>query len=357
MVLTCSLPQVVLSYILQAALAIVVYVFINLFTSWLHPILSLYYTIKERIKPRPVMPKEMTIGNDADKTPWERAGEAQHALSRSRPAAALTSALIEFQEVQGFFVASIQIATLVIFTSSDTSAMLSSTSSFGEAVLNTEVVQMLSVNGVVPVLFIQIGLMRLGVRWWYMTAIVSTVFLLSLIIINQDLMPDFQTLWAYFKESGPIDMCGGNPSPMTYCLESLTGLNDVLTRMNNGLLLGCVTVPVLLIDQIYHSCNHKGAMDRRLDGWEMRNATFLVFRRRVWPVFLVLLWFGLEFGLMVYTGIYLKAVLQIFTIVGTNSANWTYGQLVAVMVWAPVVGKYIYFNICKSAHSHSVLGL
>ncbi|KUI68946.1 hypothetical protein VM1G_04358 [Cytospora mali] len=340
-------PGVVVSYILQAALAMAVYVFINLFTSWLQPILATLYTIQEHMSGtrRSRTTDSFMVGLQQQKTPWQRAGEHQEVISRSRAAAALTSALVEFQEVQGFFVASIQFATIIIFASDDESAMLSSTSSFGEAVLNVEVVQMLSINGVLPVLLIQVGLMRLGVRWWYMTTIVVGVFVVALVIATKSLMPDYDTLWAYFKESGPIDLCGGNPSPMTYCLESLDGLNAVLQSMNSGLMLGCVTASVLLLDQIWFSLNSNNRLDDALNSWELKNSAVLFLRRRVRPVFMALLWFCLEFGLLVYVGIYLKAVIEVLNVVGTESSNWTYGQLIAVMVWAPVVGKYLYFNI------------
>ncbi|KAG6366073.1 hypothetical protein INS49_000249 [Diaporthe citri] len=57
------------------------------------------------------------------------------------------------------------------------------------------------------------------------------------------------------------------------------------------------------------------------------------------------LWFCLEFGLLIYVGIYLKATITILELVGTSASNWTYGQLIAVMAWAPVIGKHVYFNV------------
>lgn len=342
------MPQVVLSYILQASLAIAVYIFINLFTSWLRPILSFLYTVQDRMpRSRPVRTATGTsmVGMQPHKTPWQRAGEHQRRIARSRPAAALTSALVEFQEVQGFFVASIQLATLIIFASSDHAAMLSSTSSFAEAIMNVEIVQMLSINGMMPVLFTQIGLMRLGVRWWYMTGITAVVFLLAVVISQKTLMPDYETLWDYFKSESPIDMCGGNPSPMTYCLDSLGTLEGALSRMNSGLFVACVVLPALVLDQLWNSLNHRGRMDSALDAWELSNARVLFLRRRVWPVVSAVTWFCLEFALLIYVGIYLKSVIDILKFVGTSSSDWTFGQLIAIMVWAPVVGKCLYFNI------------
>lgn len=314
----------------------------------MQPILSFLYTIQDRMAPpRPARTTDpdSLIGLQQRKTPWQRAGEHQMNIARSRPAAALTSALVEFQEVQGFFVISIQFATLIIFASDNHAAMLSSTNSFAEAVINVEVVQMLSINGMLPVLFTQIGLMRFGVRWWYMTAIVGCVFVLALVISQKSLMPDYETLWDYFKAESPIDMCGGNPSPMTYCLTSLNGLNAALKTMNSGLIVGCVVVSFLFLDQCYYSLNHKGKLTRMLDGWELGNSKVLLLRRRLWPVFSGVLWFCLEFALLVYVGLYMKSVVDILQFVGTSSSDWTFGQLIAIMVWAPVVGKYFYFNL------------
>lgn len=324
-----------------------VYFFINLFTSWLQPLLSFLYTVQDRLSPqrRPARTTDTsTVGLQQRRTPWQRAGEHQRHLKRSRPAAALTSALVEFQEVQTFFVISIQFATLIIFAGSDHAAMLSSTDSFAEAVTNVQIVQMLSINGMLPVLFTQIGLMRLGIRWWYMMTLVLGVFVTGLVVSQQSLMPTYTTLWTYFTEESPIDMCGGNPSPMTYCLDSLEGLNATLNRMNSGLVVGCMVIVALLMDQIWHSLNRNGRMTEGLDNWEITNSKVLFLRRRLAPVLLGVVWFGLEFALLIYVGIYLKSVIGILKFVGTSSSDWTFGQLVAIMVWAPVIGKYLYFN-------------
>lgn len=335
-----------LSYILQAAIAIASYIFINLFTSWLQPILSLVYTIQERVSgPQTGRASETAVGLQQKRTPWQRAGEHQRSLAMSRAAAALTSGLIEFQEAQGFFVLSIQLATLLIFASSDHSAMLSSTNSFAEAVVNVQAVQMLSINGLLPVMFTQLGLMRLGIRWWYLTFILLTVFTMTVLISQKSLMPQYEVLWEYFKEESPISTCGGNPSPMTYCLGSLSGINGALRRMNSGLYVGIGAMPALLADQLYHFLNRHGKLTRSLDDWELTNPKVLFLRRRVWPVAINIWWGSVEFTLMVFSGLYLKSMLDILQFVGTSSSNWTFGQLIAIMIWAPVIGKYTYYNV------------
>lgn len=247
--------------------------------------------------------------------------------------------------MQTFFVISIQFATLIIFAGSDRAAMLSSTNSFAEAVTNVQIVQLLSINGMLPVLFTQIGLMRLGIRWWYMLTLVLAVFVLAIYIAQQSLMPDYDTLWTYFKDESAIEMCGGNPSPMTYCLDALEGLNATLNRMNTGLVVGCMAIMALLLDQIWFSLNSKGRMDEGLDNWELTNTKVLFLRRRVTPWFLSVMWFALEFSMLIYVGIYLKSLIDILKFVGTSASDWTFGQLIAIMVWAPVVGKYLYFNV------------
>lgn len=335
-----------LSYILQAAIAITTYVAINLFTSWLQPILSLIYTIQETVSGPPRgRASDTAVGLQPRKTPWQRAGEHQKALSRSRAAAALTSGLIEFQEAQGFFVLSIQLATVFIFASSDHSAMLSSTNSFAEAVVNVEAVQMLSINGLLPVMFTQLGLKRLGIRWWYLTIVLLGVFTLTVIISQRSLIPQYEVLWVYFKEQSPIGMCGGNPSPMTYCLGSLNSINGALRTMNSGLYVGIGAMPAYLADQLWHFLNRHGMLDKALDDWELTSPRVLFVRRRVWPKLQRIWWGAVEFVLMVFTGLYLKSMVDILQFVGTAASNWTFGQLIAIMIWAPVIGKYAYYNV------------
>lgn len=131
----------------------------------------------------------------------------------------------------------------------------------------------------------------------------------------------------------------------TYCLNSVDGLNPALESMNSGLILGCVTVSVLVLDQLWHSANRNRRLDDVLDEWELSSPRGMFLRRRVWPVFMGMLWFCLEFGLLIYVGIYLKATITILELVGTSASNWPYGQLIAVMVWVAVIGKYVYFNV------------
>lgn len=240
---------------------------------------------------------------------------------------------------------SIQLATLFIFASSDHSAMLSSTNSFAEAVVNVEAVQMLSINGLLPVMFTQLGLMRLGIRWWYLNIVLLSVFTLTVMISQKGLMPQYEVLWEYFKAQSPIGMCGGNPSPMTYCLSSLNGINGALQRMNSGLYVGIGAMPAYLTDQLWHFLNRHGKLDKALDDWELTSPRLLFFRRRVWPPFIKTWWGMVEFTLMVFTGMYLKSVVDILQFVGTAASNWTFGQLIAIMIWAPVIGKYVYYNV------------
>ncbi|PSR77102.1 hypothetical protein BD289DRAFT_445831 [Coniella lustricola] len=337
-------PGVVISYILQAALAIAVSVLINIFTEWMRPVLSWLYSLKERMTSGPPR-RQILTGRHQQSLHWQRADEHQKRIARSRPAAALLSVLAEFQEVQVFFVASIQLTTLAIFASSNHAAMLSSSSSFAEAVLNVEIVQMLSVTGTLPLLFTQIGLMRLGVRWWYLTVMVLLTFSLAIIISQQSLMPDYDTLWNYFKENAPIEACGDNPSPMTYCLDTLTGIDGALGSVDSGLFVGFFVFPALVADNLWHSLNRHGKLDKRLDNWEVRNSSVLFLRRRAWPILKKAGWFCLEFALLIYVGMYLKALIDILKFVGTAKSSWTFGQLIAVMVWAPLAGKYLYYNL------------
>ncbi|KAI2622178.1 hypothetical protein GGS26DRAFT_594184 [Hypomontagnella submonticulosa] len=67
-------------------------------------------------------------------------------------------------------------------------------------------------------------LLRVGRHLWYMTLLTITVFVLEVICDQVTKQPDYTALWKQFKDSGPVDKFGGNPSPATYCFFDLRGI-------------------------------------------------------------------------------------------------------------------------------------
>ncbi|KAK4224287.1 hypothetical protein QBC38DRAFT_515323 [Podospora fimiseda] len=110
--------EVILSYFFQATLALLFYL-LKFFTT------SLQIPLKSLLT---------------------RFQNFQTTLTTSQPFSALSSTLVEFQEVQIYLVASIQVATLISFNSKNTTTGLDNSDSFASAILNARVAPSLSIN-------------------------------------------------------------------------------------------------------------------------------------------------------------------------------------------------------------------
>jgi hypothetical protein len=254
------------------------------------------------------------------------------------------STAIEFQEVQGFFVIAIQIATLATFryACGASCPVLDSVESVGEILMTSELVRTLAINSILPVLLQQALLQSVGMRWWYSLTITTTLFFLAVAIQDGNLFPPVQSLWEHLKVAEPILECGGNPSPKIYCLAGLPQVGNGVPFIP-GLRIAYVAMPFLILDQLAHSKPLRGYFEKMPKSAIVQDLAFRGIFRFVYHI----VWIGLQLGLLVNVIVYLRDLLGITSGIGMDPTQWTYGQLVAVMLWAPIVGKYIYYNVCK----------
>lgn len=286
----------------------------------------------------------------------------QNRLAQTRLNAATITSLVEFQEVQVFFVIAIQIATLA--TSKIEGRASSGSNSFAEVLLNAQMVQSLAVNSILPIVLIQCVLQREGMLWWYSFGLTSTTVLLAQIVRASSMsrVSDFETLWQNFKEASPVEACGGLPNPMTYCNTDNyngrygewkgTGVAQVFVYIAIATLLIDMLATVPRVQQVINLYISKVSLAAECH--ELRGFLFLVLKNYLWPCFREFWWFGVQAGLLAFVVSYFAEVLiMAFSVDLMNFGNFNYGQLISLMVWAPTLGKFIYFSICEfliSAH-------
>ncbi|KAL8399748.1 hypothetical protein RB594_000235 [Gaeumannomyces avenae] len=320
-------PGVLMSYIFQTGIALLFFALSKLFTSVFRPFIWAYMQTRSATR--------------ADA--WKLSGDKQRRLALTRGNAAVISSMVEFQEVQGYFVAAIQVATLVTFRGSE-GPNLNTVTSLGSILFNSSLVQMLAVSGVLPVLLVQCCLQRAGMRWWYTLGISTIVFILGMTVDVRGgyMLPDFQLVFDYFKRVAPVAECGGNPNPLVYCAGDL----NFIVSDDLGQNMSYYVYPSLVVEQASWWLWRRYAMERKARRWERSRPWARVLRRKVWPAVWYFYWLLLQIVLTLFTVLYF---FNIFTLVSdstlVNDQRWTYGQLVAVMVWAPILGKYLYFNI------------
>jgi hypothetical protein len=327
--------QVILSYFFQVSLALLFFVLTKIFSTWTRKAVTLFRRC------------------DGSPDPHSQGAQLQSRLASSKPGAAIVSSLVEFQEVQIYFVAVVQIAALISFNPANPSAGSSNQNSFGGALLNSIAVSDLGIYSTFGTLLTQCCLQRAEMRWWYTFIIMSVTYVLALTIFarNPSLLPPTDGLWASFKASAPLPQCGFNPSPMTYCsLPYNTLFSYGGSTGGIGLAaFGTLAWWSLLIDQLAFSIREKlPNVARRLSSLDRRGIFRRVLKSRTWPRMLSLYW-GLVQGFLLYgAAAYVGTLVRVVsrTNIG-NTANWTFGQFIAVTVWAPTIIKFIYFNICK----------
>ena len=325
-----------MSYAFQTGLAFVLYLFVKLSRTWTRRFMHLLSFFRS-----PDLRKRGRL--------------VQRRFSESAFGAASISSIAEFHEIQCYFVISIQLATQLNFNSGNKDAAGNSSTSFGEAIFNTEASIVLSITSISPVLLTQFLLQRVGMHWWYTFIAMSVTVLMAVITYARQavLMISIDGLWENLVNEKPVSSCGNNPAPIVFC-----GLFEDLGFTTMGVipiyiccLVGLFAWVGLLIDQVAFTIHHKfPSLEQKVwfFGWVARfSQTYRHHRLRRCLVdgFFMVADALLVFNLAMY------AVLLAIAI-GETDVNdlqsWGFGQFVAIMVWTPTVAKYFYYLACKA---------
>ncbi|KAK2597550.1 hypothetical protein N8I77_012329 [Diaporthe amygdali] len=335
-------PGVMVSYLLQVCTALFLWVVVKLLTSWTRVLIWPFCMCKHGAS----LPG-FSLANIqcCRRAAWLQAAAIQDRLARSKLHAVTISTLVEFQEVQAWFVGAIQVATLATFQVTGGSALGSAnTNSFGEAILSSRLVRTLAFDGIYPILLAQFILQQHEMRWWYSFILVLCNFALAMAVKARVAyrVADFDVLWAAFKDATSVDACGGNPNPMVYC-NTFSAPWDPITM---GTFWVYSVMALLVLDFFVHHL--------RDSPW-IRGTSYTLERAngpsRWWahmsfwrPVLRGLRFFH-EYILVLLAGFYFVSMLVMTSAMRDSLGNWSYGQLVAVTVWVPTLTKFLYYNI------------
>lgn len=369
-------PGVMISYLLQICAVIFFWVLFNILTKWTWIVVSpIMFQLKrgevERARLDPFLTDAPTEKTSAlIKDAWERASDIQKRLSQWRLYQATSAILRDFQDVQIFFIGAIQIATLSTFRpKASASSDANSVNSFGAAIMDSELVQMLAVNSMIPLLLMQSMIQR-GDRYklrkiahtkrrrlsltWYTFILVWILFIFAIIVHarRDKLIANYDILFATFQKEKAVEACGGNPNPMVYCNID----NDLETRFNAGIAMIYVAVSLLTIDfVVFHvpSWRRWNPTQRMEDAMNPTQAqVFEWIRKCHWRILTKAIWFCLECALLASSALYLADIITVTHAMsgGSNSwgaknswGSWSFGQLIAVMVWVPTLFKFIFY--------------
>ncbi|KAL2880787.1 hypothetical protein SGCOL_003814 [Colletotrichum sp. CLE4] len=262
-------------------------------------------------------------------------------LRSTRFSVALYSAMIEFQETQAFFVMAIETATLtmVIMNSESLAIRVDVSAAKAFATANT-----------LLVLITQAIMQRRGIYWWY-TFVLTTIVYVLCAIIQLLSLPAPSSSPNSSDSSLELPACGGQRSILQTCMQFGDGdfyFVDGYGRSSDKSTYFVIYTAIMVFlaaDHLGHTPRLRRMKDSARQALEDRKIRIPAWIFKISSFLGKLLWFLL---VIVMAMAIFANVIQVHKFVRQtmrNKKQWTFGQVVAVLVWAPVLSKYIYYNI------------
>jgi hypothetical protein len=273
------------------------------------------------------------------------------AMSKKR--ATLQSILVEFQEAQCYFMIASQAAILSTFVQDSRNF---DAVTYAQLQGDRELAALIGYAAILPTTYVMLNLCSFGMSSWYTLVLSVTTLVLGTATLGGILnVPEYADPNIGINNNpllldpgfAFLDKCGMNPPPIVYCtpIPPDSSLGNILpafgytndwspdTSAFDSLILLCWLVHAAIV--VYKLLSYPFAarfqkpFHKPIMVWVVRvisvlcHATFLAY-------------LSYYLAVLVYMG------FQI------DKASWSLGQIIAVAVWAPVLGKLFYLLLCKS---------
>ncbi|KAF5694498.1 hypothetical protein FDENT_1110 [Fusarium denticulatum] len=272
----------------------------------------------------------------------------QTTLSETRFAKAESSAMLDFQESQALFAATISITAIITFDGENRAGLANMLTLFSW-MFNHRILQGLITTGIFPVLMAQLVMHRAGERRFY------TLFFVVLSWILMTIITEFQDFNAdafeeHLKQVSTVDACGGNPGPMSFC----QGIKEKNSYDFFNVTMACrffthIIASCLIIDWALHFAK------TRMEGDKIKytqiggdSRTILSFAEtKGAKLSLGVFWAAIELLTVIMIFIGLREMVELLDMHSSNDGlpTWGFGQLVAVAIWSPVMIKFVCLGI------------
>ncbi|KAF5557293.1 hypothetical protein FNAPI_5506 [Fusarium napiforme] len=323
---------IVTAYVIQLVLVLFFSLCFKLTTSWIRTFGLMGSSFK---------------GDSAFRETYQR---WQTTLSETRFAKATSSAMLDFQESQALFAATISITAIITFDGGNKAGLANMLTLFSW-MFNYRILQGLVTAGINSVLMAQLVMHRAGERRFY------TLFFVVLSWILMTVITEFQDLNAdafeqHLKQVSTVDACGGNPGPMSFC----QGIKEKNSYDFFNLTLACrfavhVIVSCLIIDWAVHFTKKRMTGDKikyTKIGGDSRTIFSFVETKGA-KLLLGVFWAAIE--LLTVSTIFtsLHELLELLDMHSSDGglSTWSFGQLVAVAIWFPVMIKFLCLSIFR----------
>ena len=280
---------------------------------------------------------------------------------RFDPASAIVPAVVEFQKAQCYFMLATNIASLVV---QDNGGLAPETF---QSLYNTYIfIKVIAIGGYLPITF---GLMILRmidkVGWYVLGLSAASIGVAIANLYNEKTfnpsLDDLTHLQSQSVTGGPSECAENNP--IAWCLYTMGVNNYGFQAQNSGdgandILSFClVTFGLLLVEHFWNSKDHTNRNIRNLifkpcvRGSEVNeNSRTNKIVRWIWRYLAPLL-----FTIFLLVHLYCFAVfandLNWFNDNNIYDDVWGFGQIVAILVWAPPIFEYLWQMFRKDLYS------
>ncbi|KAK7454715.1 hypothetical protein CaCOL14_005785 [Colletotrichum acutatum] len=323
-------PGIAVSYYIQVALSIWFFIFCGLLPH--QPDSSIFFGTLLAFR------WVFRLFRKRSETEMDRLRSTLAHLRSTRFSVALCSTMIEFQETQAFFVMVIETATLTMVIMNSQSLAIR---------VDVGAAKVFASSNTLLVLITQAIMQRRGMYWWYTFILTAIVYVLCAIIQ----MLSLPTPSNLSNPSPEYATCGGRHSILQTCLQAeysdyyiYGGYLQPSDQTIQFFIYTSIMV-FLTADHLGHLTRLRRMMasvNQALKGRKIQTPAWVL---KTLSVLGKILWFLLV-ALMAYT--LLVNIVQVHSFVREtmrSKEQWTFGQVVAVLVWATVLSKYIYYNI------------
>lgn len=280
----------------------------------------------------------------------EQHSQALSAQSNRKYPEALTTALVKFQKAQCFFMLATNIAGFVV----EKSGGLAPQSL--QQLYNTYIfIKVIAIGGYLPITFTLLNLHMIKQLSWYLlslSTITIAVATTTLTLKNAAFMPtteDFAKITIAASQGGPSSCASQNLAP--WCFNPRKDGNYFGFGSNssgdgaNAILVFClITLAIIIVD---HFCRSDDRNQQKLNH-RISTKLGITTSQPLFPHAGKILRFGtaafhfIFFWLYIYCFYTFGEDLDWFSSKKIYDPSWGFGQIVAILVWAPTLCDYLF---------------
>ncbi|KAL6916960.1 hypothetical protein FSHL1_008366 [Fusarium sambucinum] len=259
-------------------------------------------------------------------------------LGRTNLAHATSTFLAELHEAQCFFITAIEIG---LINANSRPAIFTGADNWQSLLWNRDSIRFLAGMGVWPIILGQISLRRAQLDSMYYLLLSTLAVVLAGVAADTAAKPDPDNVYKMFSSLNNLDECGGHPSLRTFCVEQRNSIywfvfpaSSIYTFLGPLAILWWIKLWDVIVGSSRVIQKHKPLSDEQHEKWEclkriaLRSSLIVVHTAEAGAFACIC------FGLGVVRAPLLNLLLR------GDTGTWSVGQLVAVLIWAPVISKY-----------------